>query len=105
MVKILKTPQPKTPKANFDITEFELFGDTVLIKALRPAGKNGLIDPQQYEDKPEFGQIIKLGDGVVHPKARVGLIVRFGKYSTESIRTNGEDYFLVHFEDMSAYLP
>lgn len=105
MVKILKTPQLKKPKPNFDITEFELFGDIVLIRAIRPTNSNGLVDPAQYEDKPEFGEIIKLGDGVIHPKAKVGLIVRFGKYSTESIRTNGEDYFLVHFEDMSAYLP
>lgn len=105
--KLQQTKPHKTTqhKLSFDITKFELFGDFVLVRAIRPTGANGLIDPAQYEDKPEFGEIIKLGDDVTHPKAKVGLTVRFGKYSTESIRTNGEDYFLVHFEDMSGYLP
>ena len=97
----------KTVQQNnqFSITDFELFGDLVLIKAIRPQLGSGLINPEQYEDKPEFGEIVKVGDGITHPRAKEGVIVRFGKYSTESIRSNGQDYFLVHFEDMSGYLP
>lgn len=90
-------------KNKLDILDFELFGDLVLVKALRADASNGLVDPAQYEDKPEFGEIVKVGDGIDHPKATIGRIVRFGKYSTEAIRSNGVDYFLVHFEDMSAY--
>lgn len=100
-----KNSQKKTTNKNksFDITEFELYRDLVLIKALRPEPED-LVDPKQYEDKPEFGEIIKVGEDL-KDKVKVGQIVRFGKYSTESIRTNGKDYFLVHFEDMSGYLP
>lgn len=97
-------PQSKPRKNNFDITDFELFGDLVLLRAIRPETE-GLVDPAQYEDKPEFGEIVKLGDEITHSKAKVGRIVRFGKYSTEAIRTNGADYFLVHFEDCSGWLP
>lgn len=99
--KILK---PKV-NTNFDITELELWKDLILIKALRPSGVGGLINPENYEDKPEWGEIIRVGDEVKHPKAKVGKVVRFGKYSTESIRTNGQDYFLVHIEDISGNLP
>lgn len=89
---------------NFDITDFELFRDLVLIRAIRPESNNGLSDPETYESKPEFGEIIKVGEELID-KVKVGMICRFGKYSTESIRTNGQDYFLVHFEDLSGYLP
>lgn len=88
---------------NFDITEFIFTRDNVLVKALRATGKNGLIDPNQYEDKPEFGIVISIGEEVNN--IRVKDIVRFGKYTTESIRTNGEDYFIVREEDISAHLP
>lgn len=95
--------KPRVSKTKFDITDFELFGDLVLVRAIRPEASNGLVNPEQYEDKPEFGEIIKVGDGIDHPKATIGRIVRFGKYSTEVIRSNGQDYFMVHFEDMSGY--
>lgn len=94
--------QPKV-NTNFDITKFKFLRDLVLVKAIRPSSGNGkLIDPAQYEDKPEFGEVIKKGDLVTW--LQVGNIIRFGKYSTEAIRTKGEDYFIVHEEDVSAVL-
>ena len=99
-----KTNQPKKksqPKLNLDITKFTFRRDQLLVRAIRPEdGK--LVDPAQYEDKPEFGEIIKVGNQV--EDLLVGQIVRFGKYSTEAIRTRGQDYFIVHEEDVSAYL-
>lgn len=96
-------PQKAKTQHKFDITEFTFRRDQLLVKAIRPSlGRNKLIDPAQYEDKPEFGEIIKLGEQVIDLK--VGQIVRFGKYSTELIRTEGADYFIVHEEDISAYL-
>jgi len=86
----------------FDITKFTFLRDLVLVKAIRPKGVDGLDDPAQYEDKSEFGEVIKIGINVTELK--IGNIVRFGKYSTEAIRTNGEDYIIVHEEDISAVL-
>lgn len=88
---------------SMDITKFIFLRDNLLIKAMRPKGANGLVDPAQYEDKPEFGVIISIGTGVLELKA--GDVVRFGKYSSEVIRTNGEDYFIVREEDVSGYAP
>ena len=100
---IKKTKQPSN---QLDITEFTFFRDLLLVKAIRPVSKNGkLVDPKQYEDKPEFGEVIKLGDALEGKGIlKVGDIVRFGKYSTEAIRSNGEDYFIVNLEDVSAKL-
>ncbi len=93
----------KNQKFNLDITEFTFLRDLLLVKSLRLEIIDGkLIDPAQYEDKPEFGEVIKIGDEVDNLK--VGNIIRFGKYSTEAIRTRGEDYFIVHEEDVSAVL-
>lgn len=89
-------------KDQFDITKFTFLRDLLLVKAVRPKSSNGLVNPEQYEDKPEFGEVIRAGLGVKDMK--VGDIIRFGKYSTEAIRTNGEDYFIVHEEDVSAVL-
>lgn len=101
-----QTLPKKTEVSNvFDIKEFTCLRDLLLVVALRTAGKDGLIDPKQYEDKPEFGKIIKLGEGVQDERLKVGTVIRFGKYSTEAIRTGGKDYFLIHEEDVSAFKP
>jgi len=97
----MKTKTKQT-KIEFDITKFKFLRDLLLIKAIRPEGTNGLVDPHSYEDKPEFGTVIAVGDEVKDIK--VGDVVRFGKYSTENIRTKGQDYFIVHSEDLSAVL-
>ena len=90
------------PKLDLDITKFTFLKDLLLVKSIRAKDPNGLIDPQQYEDKPEFGEVIKLGDQVSNIK--VGDTIRFGKYSSETIRTKGADYFIIHEEDVSAVL-
>ena len=86
----------------FDITKFTFLRDLLLVRAIRNRSGNGLIDPHQYEDKPEFGEVIKIGKEVKDIK--VGDKVRFGKYSTELIRTKGDDYYIVNIEDISAVL-
>lgn len=95
----------KQTNPELDITEFVFLRDNLLVKAIRPKPKSDvdLVDPAQYEDKPEFGVVIKVGGEVVGLKA--GDIIRFGKYSTETIRTNGEDYFIVREEDVTAHMP
>lgn len=85
---------------NFSILDIELFHDNVLVKALRPKDKNGLINPAQYEDKPEWGMVMGVG-GKVESNISIGDVVRFGKYSTECIRSNGEDFYIVRQEDIS----
>jgi len=98
----MKHKLKKETNSSFDITKFKFLRDLLLVKAIRPASKSGLVNPEQYEDKPEFGEVVKLGSEV--NDITVGDVVRFGKYSTELIRTDGEDYYIVHEEDISAVL-
>lgn len=46
---------------NLDLKDFTFLYDTVLIKSLRNDTVDGLVNPEQYDDKPEFGQVMAFG--------------------------------------------
>jgi co-chaperonin GroES (HSP10) len=100
-----KSKRQDSRKNSLDITKINLWGDLILLRAIRPESVSGLVNPEQYEEKPEWGEIVQVGEDVLNPRAQKGAIVRFGKYSSESVRSNSEDYFLVHLEDISGNLP
>jgi len=90
-----------------DITQYELFYDNVLLKAVEIESVEGLVKPDQYEDKPEFGVVIAVGEGrlmdsgtIVPMKVKVGDTVLFGMYSTEKIRNEGIDYYIIREVDI-----
>jgi len=87
----------------FDITTFTFRQDHILIQALREVSINGLVNPEGYDDKPEFATVIKVGTDV--QDIQVGDIVFFGKYSTEQTRNLGNDYFIIRQEDVKAVGP
>lgn len=67
----------------------------------------GIVKPNQYEDKAEFGEIVLIGEGrifdngtVVPLRVKKGDIVLFQKYSAQKIRNNGEDYLIIREEDI-----
>lgn len=92
-----------------DLTQFEFMYDTLLVKAVREEKVGELYRPEQYEDKPEFGEVIKTGqgklleDGTVLPMPfKAGDLVFFGKYLSEQTRVLGDDYYLIKAEDVRA---
>jgi co-chaperonin GroES (HSP10) len=94
----------KTKPNKFDISQHVFRGDQVLIKALRPEKVGELYKPEQYDDKPEFGEIVALGSSGCED-LKVGDVVFFGKYSTEQTRSLGADYFLIRQEDIKSFAP
>lgn len=99
----------KKQSSKFDLTQFTFLSDTILVQAIREEVVNGLYRPDQYDDKPEFGTVIKCGPGKVldngqllPTEVKVGDVVYFGKYTSEQTRVMGEDYFLIHSEDIRA---
>lgn len=101
----------KTEKQNpqTNILDFELLYDYVLIRPLDSKGVNGLVKPQQVDDKPEFGEVIKCGEGrlledgtVVPTKMKPGDIIYFGKYSSITLRSDGVDYLVIRDDDVMA---
>ncbi len=95
---------------DFNITKHTMLHDNVLIKALRAEdieSKGILYDPEQYEDKPEWGEVISVGVGRVLDNGQYtpmsvkpGDIVLYGKYSPYQTRYEGVDYLIVRDEDL-----
>lgn len=102
----------KTKQHNTDVTKYRFLYDYILLRAIKADSVEGLVSPSQYEDKPEFGIVIAMGEGrlmedgtVVPLLVKVGDTVLFGKYSTEPIRSKGEDYYLIREEDVKGVAP
>ena len=101
----------KTQENKFHLEDFSFLYDNILVKAIRAETVEGLVKPDQYDDKPEFGKVVQVGegrlldDGVVVPtKLNVGDIIYFGKYSSEQTRSVGEDFFIIREDDVKAVL-
>jgi len=91
--------------------DFEYLYDNVLVVpiVIDEVG-NGLVRPQGYEDKPEIGEVVKVGEGrifdngvVVPLKVKVGDIVYFNKYSSVKIRLDTTDYLILKEEDLQGF--
>ena len=61
---------------------------------------SGLVKPVQYEDKAEFGIILKSGD----EQFKKGMTVFFNKYAPTKIEIEGKEVLVVRSEDIIAYL-
>lgn len=93
-----------------DLTKYKFTGDYLLVKAIDiTENVDGLVRPEQYEDKSEFGEVIAVGTGkllesgqIVPLKAKPGDTIFFGKYSSEKVRINGEDYLIIRDDDVIA---
>ena len=68
--------------------------------------KGGLFVPPtaQDESKPELGVVVKLGTGETDKKFEVkdGDTVFFKKYSPDTLNIDGEEYLVIHQDDILA---
>lgn len=101
--------QKKTQASKTDLLKYDLLYDYILVKAIRQESVNGLVKPEQYEDKPEFGEVVSTGEGrlledgtVIPTKVKKGDIIFFGKYSSVQTRSLGEDYYIIRDDDVMA---
>ena len=105
-----KSQKQKSSQA-FDILKGRVLYDNVLIKPITidnlKVGDVDIATPADYDSKPEFGEVILVGDGrLLENGTRFSLEVKpgnrvfFEKYSSIKIRFEGEDYLLVREEDI-----
>ena len=98
-------------KSNLDINQFNILYDNIFVKGVEIEERDGIIRPAQYEDKPEIGVVIKVGEGrifdngtIVPLKVKEGDTVYFNKYSTVKFNFDGQDYFVVREEDVVGFI-
>lgn len=90
-----------------NLLKHQLLQDNVLIAAVDFEQEGKVFRPNQYEDKPEFGLVLKVGrgrlleSGVREPSpVKEGDFVIFGKYSSVKVRSEGVDFLFVRDEDI-----
>jgi chaperonin GroES len=95
-----------------NLLRHQLLQDNVLIASVEFETDGKVYRPNQYEDKPEFGVVLSVGQGrLLDNGTRVpspvveGDFVVFGKYSSVKVRAEGVDFLFVRDEDiMSKYV-
>lgn len=88
-------------KNPLNIKDFKLLNDNVLVKSILVTEKKGVIVPTTYDTKPELGEVISVGSKVEEllPKD----IVYFNKYSSTKFNVDGEEYYVLRFDDVVGY--
>ena len=106
-----KQTNQNSKKISFDLTKFKFLYDFILVKAVKDEGIKGLVKPENYDDKPQFGEVISTGKGrllengeIVPSEIKEGDIIFFSKYSSEQSRSLGKDYFIIRLDDVRAVL-
>lgn len=93
--------QKKENKIVVDVKKLKLLSGYILVEPVRAEHSTGFVNPDQYEDKNEFGVVVQTDSP---ERVKVGDTVLFGKYSTINLTLNGKDYLLVRQEDVIAIL-
>ena len=84
-------------------------GDRVLVKAIEKKDeiRSGLIIPDTAKEKPQEGEIIAAGKGKVGDDGKLipmdvktGDKILYGKYSGTEIKVEGQEYLIMHQEDI-----
>ena len=84
-------------------------GDRVLVKPIeeKEVKRGNIIIPDTAKEKPQQGEVIAVGkgkttdDGKLIPiEVKVGDKVLYGKYSGTEIKIDGEEYLILHQDDI-----
>jgi chaperonin GroES len=84
-------------------------GDRVIVKPLeeKEVKKGNIIIPDTAKEKPQQGEVIAIGkgkmtdDGKLLPmEVKVGDKVLYGRYSGTEIKIDGQEYLILHQDDI-----
>ena len=98
------------PQVN-NVLKHKILGDYVLVLPMDFDTDDSIVNPRQYEDKPEWGVVIAVGTGrhtdtgqLIEPEVKEGDVVCFGQYASITVRSHGVDLFFVKQDEfMSKY--
>lgn len=106
----MKRQKSQSKNKDYSIEDFNILYDNVLVRAIEIEEVGGMVRPQQYDDKPEIAEVIKVGEGrifdngtIIPLKVKPGQVVFFNKYSVTKFNSDGNDYYIVREEDIIAY--
>lgn len=84
-------------------------GDRVIVKPLeeKEVKKGNIIIPDTAKEKPQQGEVIAVGKGkmtddgkLIPMDVKVGDKILYGKYSGTEIKIDGQEYLILHQDDI-----
>jgi chaperonin GroES len=84
-------------------------GDRVLVKAVEKKDevRSGIIIPDTAKEKPQEGEIVAVGKGkigddgkLIPMDVKAGDKILYGKYSGTEVKIEGQEYLIMHQEDI-----
>jgi chaperonin GroES len=84
-------------------------GDRVLVKAIEKKDeiRSGIIIPETAKEKPQEGEIVAVGKGkigddgkLIPMDVKAGDKILYGKYSGTEVKIEGQEYLIMHQEDI-----
>ena len=88
-------------------------GDRVLVKPIeqKESKRSGIIIPDTAKEKPQEGLVIATGNGKTTEEGKVlpmdvkaGDKILYGKYSGSETKLDGEEYLIMHQDDILGIL-
>jgi chaperonin GroES len=87
--------------------------DRIVVRRLEEGEQSvgGIIVPDSAREKPQRGTVIAVGSGVVKdggvrvaPDLKRGDVIVFGKYTSQEIKLDGEDYLIMREDEVLAVI-
>jgi chaperonin GroES len=100
-------------EATLTKVKIQPLGDRVLVKAVEQAEmkRGGIIIPDTAKEKPQEGLVVACGkgktteDGKILPMdVKVGDKILYGKYSGSELKLEGQEYLIMHQDDILGIL-
>ena len=100
-------------EATLTKVKLQPLGDRVLVKAIeqQETKRGGIIIPDTAKEKPQEGEIVACGkgktteDGKVLPMdVKPGDRILYGKYSGSEVKIEGQEYLIMHQDDILGIL-
>jgi len=85
--------------------------DRIVVRRLEEGEQNigGIIIPDTAKEKPQRGTVLVVGNGTVRDggtrvplDVKVGDVILFGKYTSQEIKLDGEEYLIMREDEVLA---
>jgi len=87
--------------------------DRIVVRRLEEGEQKigGIITPDTAKEKPQQGKVIAAGNGKVNDDGKrvpldvkAGDLILFGKYSSQEVKLNGEEYLIMREDEVLAVI-
>lgn len=81
-------------------------GERVILQEVEVESKtkSGIILPDEAKEKPQYAEVIALGDKIENSSIAIGSKVVYKKYSGTEINLEAKDYIIIELEDILAVI-